>query len=73
MDFSYDVPSNRIKRKANGTDSVTCIYDAMNRLTKRVQDGTVYGYTYDKRGESDRRKTVRKRRRSGRQPMCLIS
>ena len=41
---------NRIKCRVNGTDSATCIYDAMNRLTKRVQDGTVYGYTYDKRG-----------------------
>ena len=41
---------NRTKCSVSGTDSATCLYDAMNRLTKRVQDGTVYGYTYDKRG-----------------------
>lgn len=50
MDFFNDVPSNCIKRKVNGTDGTICIYDAMNKPTKRVQDGTVYGYIYDKRG-----------------------
>ncbi|MCX4342084.1 MAG: RHS repeat-associated core domain-containing protein, partial [Lachnospiraceae bacterium] len=41
---------NRTKCRINGTDSATCLYDAMNRLTRRAQDGTVYNYAYDKRG-----------------------
>ena len=49
-DYSFDALGNRTAWKVNGIGKAAYSYDAMNRLTAMVQDGTAYSYSYDKRG-----------------------
>lgn len=45
---------NRTSRSLDGVQRAACQYNALNQLTSMVEDGVVYSFGYDKRGNLTR-------------------